>query len=117
MNPRVSPRHPAARFAGADLARTAGFLARRGERRAGDGPHRSVAVALQTVRGRQRRSVHAFAVAYGLAEDDVRRTEAGWVAWPEVSTVLRILTPLDRIRRDVEAQVSASASASPRAQR
>lgn len=130
MNGPVSPRHPAARAAGVDLARTAGSLARRGAV-AGLGPYPSVALALQAVRGRQRRSVAAFARAYGLTETEVRDLEAGRVAGRDVAPVLRHLTPLDRIRRTLDADLAAgppapstgqpsepaSASASDRAQR
>lgn len=132
MNGRVSPRHPAARAAGVDLARTAGILARRGAV-AGLGPYPSVALALQAVRGRQRRSVADFARAYGLTETEVRDAEAGRVAGGDVAAVLRHLTPLERIRCALDADPAggpparsagqpsepapASASASARAQR
>ena len=121
MNPRVSPRHPAARARGADLARTASLLARRVGPEPGDGPHRMVALALQAVRGRQRRSVAAFALAYGLDEDLVRRIEAGWVGPADVPVVLRILTAIDPVQRAIDAPAPCypwiSASASRRAQR
>lgn len=94
-------RHPAARAGGADLVHIAGFIARRGGF-AGDGPHPAVALAAQAVRGRQRRSVAAFARAYGLEEADVARLEGGWVAASGVPAVLQVLTPLDQVRRALE---------------
>ncbi len=84
-------RHPAARGRGDPLVP----LARRVERMGTvDGPHRAVAAAARAVRGRQRRSVAAFAAAYGTTESVVFDLEDGWLGPDDVPVPLVALTDL-----------------------
>jgi hypothetical protein len=96
---RASPRHPAARARGADLARSAELLLRResGAALGVTGPERAVAVAALAWRGQQQRTRAEFAAAYGIGEGEVAEIESGCVAADDLPAVLRLLTPLESI--------------------
>lgn len=98
---RRSPRHPAARAVGADLAETVRIVVSRPQvAQSGQGseaPERTVAASVMAVRGRQHRTRAQFALAYGLSEAEVTAIESGTVPLQEVPAVLRVLTPLDSV--------------------
>lgn len=87
-------RHPAARARGDHLVPLARRVAATGDLA---GPHRSVAVAAQAVRGRQGRSVATFAAAYGVEDALVVALEAGWIPVDDVPAPLRVLTGMAAI--------------------
>ena len=103
--PRGSPRHPAARAMGADLAQAVRVVVARDQApgRAAQGrqgsrpPEPTVAAAVMAVRGRQHRTRAQFAVAYGLSEEELVAIESGTVPLDSVPAVLRVLTPLDSV--------------------
>lgn len=104
MKPTVSTHHPAAMARGDDLARTAAALASRSRLPLPSGPHPAVALAVQAVRGSQRRNRSVFAAAYGLEINQLTDLESGRVGWSEVPTTLRALTPLGAVVDAVTAQ-------------
>ena len=100
MTSRASARHPASRSRGLALATDAASLGARGVTDVA-GPHRAVALAIQAIRGNQRRTARSFARAYGLDVALVVEIEQGQVASAEIPSVLRVLTPFEVVEAAV----------------